>query len=129
MSTDTDSASRPVRLLLVVVWAIVLLYLSLTPAPPHVEGPLGWDKLQHAAALGGMAFLVYRVSLTFRAPPFRSACTGFVFATLFGGLIEILQQGFTANRQADPIDFAADAVGALIAVLLPRIGPYVRGRR
>ena len=46
-----------------------------------------------------------------------------------GSLIEILQQRFTANRQVDPIDFAADAVGALIAVLLPCIGPYVRGNR
>lgn len=123
-----DTASRPVKLLLVVVWAIMLLYLSLTPAPPRVEGPLGWDKLQHAAALGVMAFLVLRASRSFCASPFRSTCTGFVFATLFGGLIEILQ-GFTANRQADPIDFAADAVGALIAVLLPRIGPYIRGSR
>ncbi len=123
-----DTASRPAKLLLVVVWAIMLLYLSLTPAPPHVEGPLGWDKLQHAAALGVMAFLVLRASRSFCASPFRSACTGFVFATFFGGLIEILQ-GFTANRQADPIDFAADAVGALIAVLLPRIGSYVRGSR
>jgi VanZ family protein len=124
-----DTASRPVTLLLVVAWAIMLLYLSLTPAPPRVEGPLGWDKLQHAAALGVMAFLVLRASLSFCATPFSSACTGFVFATLFGGLIEIMQQRFTANRQADPIDFVADAIGALIAVLLTRIGPCVRGNR
>jgi VanZ family protein len=121
-----DTASRQTWLLLVAVWVIVLLYLSLTPSPPQVEGPLGWDKLQHGAALGVMAFLLFRASLPFRATPFRAACIGFVGATLFGGLIEILQGTLTVNRQADPLDFAADAVGAVIAVLLPQIRSRLR---
>jgi VanZ family protein len=124
-----ETASRQFRLLLVAVWAIVLLYLSLAPSPPQVDGPLGWDKLQHGLALGVMAFLLFRACVSFRVSPFRSACMGFVWATLFGGVIEILQGAFTAHRQADPIDFAADGVGAVIAVLLPRLGAWLRGAR
>lgn len=124
-----ETASRQICLLLLAVWTVALLYLSLTPCPPQVEGPLGWDKLQHAAALGVMAFLIFRACLSFHASHFRAACIGFVCATLFGGLIEILQGTLTAHRQADPIDFAADSIGALIAVLLPHFRSYLRGGR
>ncbi len=101
---------------LVTLWSVILLHLSLAPDPPRIEGVFGWDKLQHAAALGTLAFMTARACLASRLPLFRSAIVGFVYATLFGGLIEILQEFLTTYRQADPLDFAADAAGAFIAV-------------
>src|SRR5689334_22097344 len=100
---------------LVFVWAAALLYLSLTPSPPQIEGPLGWDKLQHAAAMGVMALLLFRTCLAFDRDLTGSGIIGIISATLFGGLIELLQGCFTVNRQAELADFFADAVGALLA--------------
>jgi len=86
------------------MWAVVLLYLSLTPSPPQIEGPLGWDKLQHAAALGVMALLVFRSCIEFGRSLTRSGIIGIISAILFGGLIELLQSWFTETvRQSWPI--------------------------
>ena len=42
----------------------------------------------------------------------------FLIATLYGGLIEVIQEQFVLNRHGDLPDFWADALGALIGVLL-----------
>lgn len=97
---------------------MLLLYLSLSPAPPQIEGPLGWDKLLHAAALGGTAFLSAGICLVFRKSLFFSLVTGFISASLFGALIELLQWSFTVNRQAELLDLAADMIGAFFAMAI-----------
>lgn len=110
-----------------ILWSLLLLYLSLTPAPPHVEGPFGWDKLQHAAALGCSAILVGRICLELRRSLFFSLITGFVSASLFGALIELLQWLYTANRQAEAADLAADMIGALFAMVLLYFFKKIKG--
>jgi len=114
----SDRAFSTILFMMVMMWSIVLLYLSLIPSPPQIEGPFGWDKLQHAAALGVMALMVSWACIAAQKTLIRSVCIGFVYATLFGGVIEVLQEFFTTSRQADPLDFAADALGALIAVIV-----------
>jgi VanZ family protein len=103
---------------LVLLWTSILLYLSLTPTLPHVGGLLGWDKFQHAAALGVLAFLICCTCLSYRKNLKISCFTGFVCAALFGGLIELLQGSLTVNRHADILDFVADSVGAFIMMLV-----------
>jgi VanZ family protein len=105
-------------ILSLVLWSLLLLYLSLTPAPPSVENPLGWDKLLHAAALGGTAFLTAGICLTFRKTFHFSLVTGFISASLFGALIELLQWLFTVNRQAELLDLVADMIGAFFAMTI-----------
>lgn len=105
-------------ILSLILWSLLLLYLSLTPAPPQVAGPLGWDKLQHAAALGSMAVLVAAISSEFKKSLRFSLITGFVAASLFGALIELLQWLCTVNRQAELLDLIADMAGAFCAMLL-----------
>ena len=114
---------------MVMSWSITLLYLSLAPAPPQLEGPLGWDKLQHSAALGVLAFLVSMTCIALSQPLKRSIAIGFIYSTLFGGLIEILQGVFTTYRQAEPLDFAADTVGASIVAMTLFFSLRYRGMR
>jgi len=98
-----------VRFLIWAVYAIIILWLALMPAPPSVSGILGWDKLQHAGA-----FLVF----TLLAGWALLACTerswrwALLASVGYGILIEALQGLFTKNRSADPFDLMADLVGA-----------------
>lgn len=95
-----------------------LLYLCLTPMPPQIEGPLGWDKLQHAVAFGLLAFLSF-MSLESRQISTRfSSFFAFFGTVLFGGLIELLQGCLTINRKAEWLDLAADSLGALAVTIL-----------
>ena len=79
-------------------WALLLLaarvaVLALTPAPPpQVE--LGWDKLNHVAALAALAALL-----------------------AFGGAIELLQLQ-VPNRSAEWRDLGADAIGIALGAWL-----------
>lgn len=107
-----------VWLLLSILWSLLLLYLSLAPSPPQVPGPLGWDKLQHAAALGCMAFLAAEVCLERGKSLFFSVVAGFISASVFGALIELLQWLFTVNREAELLDLIADMVGACVSMML-----------
>lgn len=106
--------------------AATLLYLCLTPAPPQLYGPLGWDKLQHAAAFGFLAFLIFK-SLEARQKPIRiSSLFAFIIATSFGGIIELLQGWLTLNRKAEWLDLAADSLGACVVAII--IHSYYRNR-
>ena len=103
--------------LMFLVWAFSLLYLSLTPAPPQIDGALGWDKLQHAAALGVLAFIIFNSLETYGYSAAKAGVLCFCAATLFGGLIELFQGLFTINRDADILDLAADGLGAFCVAL------------
>jgi VanZ family protein len=104
-----------VRFLLCAVYAIIILWLALMPAPPSIPGILGWDKLLHAGA-----FLVF----TLLAGWALLACTkrawrwALLASAGFGILIEVLQGLFTTTRSADPFDLLADLVGAGTVFLL-----------
>jgi len=86
-----------------------LLYFSLTPTPPDIDGLFAWDKLQHAVSLGVVAFITVRLCLALRVSLVQSTIIGFLYATLFGGIIELLQ---------GMLDLAADSTGAFIVVIV-----------
>ena len=92
-----------------VIMVITLTVTMLWPIEQSLPAPKGSDKLLHFSAFAALAL------------PF--ACTkrfGFtsilIVASCFGAVIELLQPTF--NRNADVIDWIADALGVLFGICL-----------
>jgi hypothetical protein len=94
-------------LLLCVGVTTLILWLSLMPGASAPSG-LGWDKLNHAAAIGAVTFLAFFA----RHPAPRAGLEAFLYGVSLGALIEILQGTFTTTRSAEWGDLLADLVGA-----------------
>ena len=103
------------RALLTLV-TIGVLYLSLTPLPPS-DG-LGWDKLNHAGAMALITVIAYMAA----RPASRPVLFGGLYAMSLGISVEVLQGMCTTARSAEWLDLLADLVGAVIAVLVLKIG-------
>lgn len=98
-----------------ILWAGVILWLSLTPAPPSPPSFLSWDKLQHAAAYALLTLLTGPAV----APLFRKRRSGWLSAalaaTVFGALVEVAQGALSDVRSAEAGDLLANAAGAAAA--------------
>ena len=96
---------------LLVVTIVGVTYLSLTPAPPATPG--GFDKANHVIAYAALAFLLV---LSVRRPPNRLVrLLGLVAVTVaYGVAMEIIQR--YTGRDLDPMDVAANTIGATIGV-------------
>ena len=108
-----------IRLALFLLAALAILWLSLDPRPYLPKnGPLSWDKAQHALAyafltlVGGWA-LQPLMDNAIRA--FRWAAG---IAIIYGVLLEFAQMLLTRNRSAQLADAIADALGAVAVYLL-----------
>jgi len=95
---------------------------ELTPHPPQMGGPFGWDKVDHFTAYFGLASMATMV-LGMRAR-LTWAILGII---LYGGTLEILQ-GFT-GRDPEWMDFVANSIGAFcglgaaaVLLRLPLVG-------
>lgn len=75
------------------------------------------DKLLHALAFGGLALLLARAVQWFRPSVSlrRKLLLGCAGSSLLGLLLELCQ-ALTVYRSADPWDWLADTVGALLAI-------------
>ncbi len=110
---------RPLLPLLVlaagVYWAIIF---TLTHIPSPSEILLDeYDKLIHGAAYAGLAFLLGGVLTIWRGYQ-RSILAGvWLIAIAYGAFDEFSQQ-FVPGRTSDPLDLAADAVGATLGLVL-----------
>ena len=84
-------------------------------AMPHV---VGMDKWIH-----GAMYLILTLTLLWDSQqrPKLWWVAG-VLATIFGGVIEILQEQFFYPRTGDWMDWLADCVGAIVAITLWLIG-------
>jgi VanZ family protein len=94
--------------------ASAILLLGPAPAPPGFApglAALPLDKLVHAALFFGL------VGLWRRATPLAAAPL-VALAVAWGGLLEVAQSGL-GTRTGEWGDLAADAAGALAAVVLP----------
>lgn len=88
--------------------------MALLPKPPDLLGGTG-DKVQHMiafATLGALAAAGWRA---------RSLLPLFAVLAGFGGAIELLQAIPALHRDADAIDWLADAMAALAAMGLARL--------
>ncbi|MCK4535691.1 MAG: VanZ family protein [Desulfuromonadales bacterium] len=109
------------RLLVLLIWCALILWLSLDPSPPRLPGIFGWDKLLHALAYGLLALLVARVLVCLCNGQNHGAWwQAWLVATLFGLLLEVLQMTMHNGRTAEWGDLLADALGALVVCVLFR---------
>ena len=106
---------RPVRLALFALAAAILLVLCLVPQQELPDAPAG-DRVHHLVAW----FVLTRTGYVL-APNRRIAIPA--FALTYGVLIEVVQRLAPTGRQGEWQDFAADALGVVIAVA---VFPLVR---
>lgn len=120
-----DSPEFTLRLSAPILWALIMLWLSLTPSPPQLPGILGWDKLLHAGAYGLLSLLILQF-LHFRSSSSGKAWwqAGLV-AVCYGALLEIMQFLTQTGRTAEWWDLFADAVGALLCCVIFRRAPVL----
>ncbi len=98
---------------LAVAWAAAIFWASSQPQPRFVpEGLLVHDKLLHAGAYALLAGLVGGALAT-RAPALRAIALAVLVAAAYGATDE-WHQSFVPGRDADPLDWAADASGAIL---------------
>lgn len=90
-----------------VVVQLVVLYSPSGPGGPSVPG---LDKVAHAFVFAAVGFTAVRQN--WRPTPVL------VVLLAHAGLSELVQHFFLAQRTGDPWDVLADAVGAVLAVLL-----------
>jgi aminopeptidase YwaD len=118
------------------LWAIIMLVLTLTPAKEMPRTPdwklLAFDTAAHAgvfAVLAVLSWLALRQQRRWPALAQRPAIPVLIGCVLFGGLIEILQYLMAVGRQAEWSDVAGDSLGAALALLLVSGGWHWWSRR
>ena len=114
--------------LLTLLWTIVVLLLTLTPAQEMPRTPawkfLSFDTAAHAgvfAVLAGLAWLWARPRWRYPASLVLLGCL------VFGALIEVLQYAMQLGRHAEWTDLLSDTIGAALGVAI--VGLAGRGRR
>jgi VanZ family protein len=108
---------KALRLALLLGYVGVLLWLSLAPRLPRIPiAVLSWDKLHHAAAYFVLTLLVCWALAPTAAARRRVQLAAFLFAVLFGGLMEVAQGLLSSVRSASLLDMLANTIGALAAL-------------
>lgn len=107
------------NLLTVLVTAIIIT-LSTIPIPekaPMSDVPL-IDKWVHMLMYMGLVFVMWfdHVARNKRVAKRKHFLFMFLYATLLGGLMELVQAYLTTCRSGDWVDFEANAIGAAIGV-------------
>ncbi|WP_327053154.1 VanZ family protein [Halomicrococcus gelatinilyticus] len=124
--TEDSAARARLRWAVALLVAVAIGVASVVSAPGGVgaAGPLGAgvDKWFHAAGYAALA-LALAAALDGRRPR-RTTALAAILAVTYGAAIELVQ-GPLATRTCDPLDLAANAVGAVVAAL----GWWVVGRR
>jgi VanZ family protein len=95
---------------------VAYITISCLEPPRYVPDLHMWDKLEHALAFGGMTFWFGGLIRPRRYPVIA------ILMLLFGGGIEIAQGVMGLGRDADIMDFVADCVGVLIALIALYLG-------
>lgn len=110
-----------------IVWAILITVFCLVQFKTVPLGSVSHlDKVVHAFFYFVLTFLVqlnWKVS-NLNWSSRTQAVVSVVGTILFGVLIELLQETFTATRHADVLDVIANSVGALLSVVAFKL--YVR---
>jgi len=106
----------PLTLLVTTVLTVALLWPINQPLP----APDGTDKIVHLIAFAALAFPLARTGRIGLIPVF-------VGASVFGGLIELVQPSF--GRSADIQDWIADIVGVGLGIVLALLYRRLRKHR
>jgi len=87
------------------------LPLSTTPT----NDPYSLDKLLHAAAFAGLAFLVSAVGWIWGLRSWKLYASVLVILAIYG-MFDEATQALASNRNADIADWAADMVGSALGI-------------
>lgn len=113
---------RKYPLSLVLILAVIYLSFFRPPSIDEEMTFLQWDKVAHVCmylGLSGMLWVEFFRAHRRDATPLWHAWVGaFICPVLFSGVVELLQEYCTTYRGGDWMDFAANAVGALLASLI-----------
>lgn len=104
--------------LAIVLYCTMIFWLSATPLPelPAVQIP-GLDKAAHVLIYGGLAALCAVSLRRAKRPVPATGVFWLAFAFTVGyGITDELHQMFVPQRRFDPLDVAADMVGAWLAL-------------
>ncbi|MDG1725526.1 MAG: VanZ family protein [Emcibacteraceae bacterium] len=93
----------PLTLIATTILTVAMLWPIHQPPP----APDGTDKLVHLIAFAALAFPLARTGRV-------SLITVFISASVFGGVIEVIQPSF--NRSADLWDWIADITGVIFGI-------------
>lgn len=104
---------------LVTVGIVVLSTIPIPENPPLEDVPL-IDKWVHMVMYGGLVFVMWidHVVRNKRTFSWAARIIMVLYAIALGGAMELVQAYLTTCRSGDWIDFEADAVGALLGLLL-----------
>ncbi|WP_054852634.1 VanZ family protein [Olleya sp. ITB9] len=106
-------------------YSLLLLYVCLVNVNEVVEISSYNDKLTHLIAYFLFTSVWFLFFYGFQKKTKKQALTGsFIFAIVFGIIIEVLQKVLTEHRQADYKDVIANVIGALIAVIIINLITY-----
>ena len=94
----------PITLIVTLILTVAMLWPLETPP----RAPDGSDKVAHLIAFTALSFPLARTGRFGLIPVF-------VGASVFGGLIEIIQPTF--NRSADMNDWVADVMGVVLGIM------------
>ncbi|HEX8506500.1 MAG TPA: M28 family peptidase, partial [Hymenobacter sp.] len=105
------------------LWAAVILWLTLTPANEMPRTPvwelLSFDTAAHAGVfvvLAGLSWFSLRRQRRWPLLARHAGAVVLVGSSLFGGLIEVLQHSMRRGRHGDWTDLLSDGIGAALAV-------------
>ena len=111
-------AARRNRSLLILAVALVLAWWGLMflgthmPMPPKTHVSMN-DKLQHAAAYAGLAFLMLIMARAFRGRQWSTYLAVIAIGAAYG-VADELTQLLIPNRSAELLDWVADLVGLVL---------------
>lgn len=127
MPTTTSTAPRAYAGI-PLLWTLVILWLTLTPAREMPRTPewelLSFDTAAHAFVFAVLAFTAYiSASRQQRFPALRQYAPVLVAAwcTLFGALIEVLQVAMQQGRHGEWSDLLSDTIGTLAGLGAARL--------
>jgi len=118
--------TKPLRYnILALLWAVFILILCGIPGQ-HIPrlAFIDWlrpDKIVHLFLFGVLSFLLIRAfqqQLSFLFLNHHPKIYSVVISSFYGIVIEVLQEYVFINRSGEVFDAVADAVGALIGVLI-----------
>lgn len=104
---------------IVSVAIVVLSTIPIPENPPLGDVPL-IDKWVHMVMYGGLVFVMWvdHAMRNKRRFTWMARLIMVLYSVALGGAMELVQAYLTTCRSGDWIDFEADAVGALLGVLL-----------